>query len=75
MYKNKTTIQEYERSFVSATNGIADDGYIAAVQRTIVENSNCLVLFGGNSNFQHSMLINYADNYKSPCVLKVCYIT
>ena len=74
VYKNRTTIQEYERSFVSATNGIADDGYIAAVQRTIVENSNCLVLFGGNSNFQRSILINYADNHKSPCVVKVCYI-
>ena len=29
---------------MSATNGIADDGYIAAVQRTIVENSSYLVL-------------------------------
>ena len=74
VYKNKITIQEYERSFVTATNGITDDGYVAAVQRTIVENSNCLVLFGGNSNFQRSILINYADNHKSPCVVKVCYI-
>ena len=74
VYKNKMTIVEYERSFVTATNGIDDDGYIAAVQRTIVENSNCLVLFGGNSNFQRSILISYVDNHKSPCVVKVCYI-
>ena len=74
VYKNKTTVQEYERSFVTATNGIADDGYIAAVQRTIVENSKCLVMFGGNSNFQRSILFNYVDGHKSPCVVKVCYI-
>ena len=74
VYKNKTTIQEYERSFITATNGISDDGYIAAVQRTIVENSNCLVLFGGNSNFQRSILINYVANHKNPCIIKVCYI-
>ena len=74
VYKNKITIPEYERSFVTATNGISDNGYIAAIQRTIVENSNCLVLFGGNSNFQRSILINYVDNHKSPCVVKVCYI-
>ena len=59
---------------MTATNGITDDGYVAAVQRTIVEHSNCLVLFGGNSIFQRSILINYAINHKSPCVVKVCYI-
>ena len=74
VYKNKTTIQEYERSFITATNGIEDGGYIAAVQRTIVEHSACLVLFGGNSNFQRSILVNYVKNYKTPCVVKLCYI-
>ena len=74
VYKNKPTIQEYERSFVTATNGVTDDGYIAAVQRTIVENSKCLMMFGGNSNFQRSILINYVDNHTNPCVVKVCYI-
>ena len=73
VYRN-TTIEEYERSFITATGGIDDDGYVAAVQRTIVENSNCLVMFGGNSNFQRSILNNYVKNGKSPCVLKVCYI-
>ena len=74
VYKNRTTVEEYERSFLTATGGIDDDGYVAAVQRTIVENSNCLVMFGGNSNFQRSILNNYVKNHKSPCVIKVCYI-
>ena len=74
VYKNRTTVEEYERSFLTATGGIDDDGYVAAVQRTIVENSNCLVMFGGNSNFQRSILNNYVKNHKSPCVVKVCYI-
>ena len=74
VYKNRTTVEEYERSFLTATGGIDDDGYVAAVQRTIVENSNYLVMFGGNSNFQRSILNNYVKNHKSPCVVKVCYI-
>ena len=72
VYKNKITIQEYERSFLLATNGINDGGYIASVQRTIVEHSKCLILFGGNSNFQRSILINYVEIHKTPCVVKVC---
>ena len=43
VYNNSLTMEEWEQSFVQATNGITDNGYIAAMQRTILENSKCLV--------------------------------
>lgn len=75
VYNSKLSLQDYERSFLLITNGIKDRGYVAAVQRTIVEKSKCLILFGGNSNFQRSILINYIKNHMTPCVVEVCYIT
>ena len=74
LYGNMTTLQEYEKSFVAVTNGIEDAGYIAALQSTIVENSRCLILFGGNSNFQRNLLTNYLHIHSTKCVIKVCYI-
>ena len=76
LFGNLTTLQVYEKHFLSVTNGIEDAGYIAAMQSAIVENSRCLILFGGNSNFQRNLLTNYAQmhNHLTKCVIKVCYI-
>jgi len=74
VYNNSITMKKWEQSFIRATNGITDSGYIAAIQRTIVENSQCLVLFGGRSNFQRTLLLNYIEKHtKAPCIYEVCY--
>ena len=73
MYNNSLTMRKWEQSFIQASGGITDSGYIAAMQRTIVENGRCLVLFGGRSNFQRTLLSAYEEKHNSTCVYKVCY--
>ena len=74
LYNNSLTMQKWEQSFIEATDGITDSGYIAAIQRTIVENSQCLVLFGGKSNYQQALLLAYKEKqvFKT-CIYEVCY--
>ena len=75
IYNNSLTMQKWEQSFIQASNGITDSGYIAAMQRTIVENSQCLVLFGGRSNFQRSLLSAYKEKHiNASCIYEVCYV-
>ena len=74
IYNNSLTLQKWEQSFIQATNGITDSGYIAAMQRTIVENGRCLVLFGGRSNFQRTLLLTYKEKHSNEtCIYEVCY--
>ena len=74
IYNNSLTMWKWEQSFIQATNGITDTGYIAAMQRTIVENGQCLVLFGGRSNFQRTLLLTYKEkNANKTCIYEVCY--
>ena len=74
IYNNSLTMQKWEQSFIQATNGITDSGYIAAMQRTIVENGRCLVLFGGRSNFQRTLLLTYKEMHSNEtCIYEVCY--
>ena len=74
MYNNSLTMQKWEQSFIQASNGTTDSGYIAAMQRTIVENSQCLILFGGASNFQRTLLSAYKEKHiNARCIYEVCY--
>ena len=74
VYNNSLTMWKWEQSFIQATKGITDSGYIAAMQRTIVENGQCLVLFGGRSNFQRSLLLTYKEKHiNESCIYEVCY--
>ena len=74
VYNNSLTMEQWEQSFVQATNGITDNGYIAAMQRTILENSKCLVMFGGGSNFQRNLLLSYKERHTNEsCLYEVCY--
>ena len=74
VYNGSVTMQEWESSFIDSTNGVTYNGYIAAVQRTVLDNSKCLILFGGRSNFQRSILIEYKEKHGSnSCVYEVCY--
>ena len=73
-YKTSQTFEEWEESFSQATGGIKDNGYIAALQRTIASRAECLVLVGGG-NFQRLVLYEYLHNHPdrfNRCVHFVC---
>ena len=50
-------------------------GYIAAMQSTILKNSKCIIMFGGMSNFQGSILYGYKEKHPNcnACIYEVCY--
>jgi len=74
VYNGSVTMQEWESSFVDNPDGIADTGYIATLQKTILDNSKCLIMFGGRSNFQRSILVEYKEKHgNNSCVYDVCY--
>ena len=73
VYNNSLTMEQWEQSFIQTTNGIADNGYIAAMQRTILVNGKCLVMLGGASNFQRNLLLSYKENTNENCLYEVCY--
>ena len=70
VYGNKT-VDEYHNDFIRAANGIEDSGYIGAMQKTIAENAKCLVVMGGRSTFQRSMIQHHQST--SNCVKYLCY--
>jgi len=74
LYKDTLTMNKWEHTFVNITNGITDSGYIATLQSTILKNSGCLVMFGGDSNFQRFLLSDFQKNFPNPCFREVCYI-
>ena len=75
VYDNKWTFSEWEDSFLQATGGIADTGYVAAIQRGIASRAKCLVLFGGG-RFQFVALNEYLHNHpkKSDQCVRYVYV-
>lgn len=71
------TFNDWENSFVELTSNSQhwrSPAYIAALQRTIAVNSDCLVLFGGG-NFQEVALSAYLKNHQTKstqCVHIIC---
>ena len=74
VYGNKS-IDEYENELIRAANGIEDSGYIGSMQKTIAENAGHLIVVGGYSTFQKSMVINFRAKNQScqDCVRTICY--
>ena len=62
LYDNKWTFSEWEDTFLQASHGIADRGYIAAIQKGVASRAKCLVLFGGG-RFQFLALNEYLHNH------------
>ena len=74
VYGNKS-IDEYENEFLRVANGIEDSGYIGSMQKAIAENAKKLIVVGGKSSFQESMVQNFkAKNGNcQDCVIRVCH--
>ena len=73
VFNGTLTMEQWEQSFIDITNGITDSGYIAGLHSNILQNSGCLVMFGGDSNFQRNILYQYNQKHTDSCVQEVCY--
>ena len=64
----------WENTFIKATDGISDGGYIASVQKEIVSHASSVIATGGGS-FQSSMILQHSSqSAQKHDVLKVCSI-
>jgi len=73
VYDNKWTFSEWEDSFLQANGGIADTGYVAAIQRGVASRAKCLVLFGGG-RFQFVALNEYIHNHPDKSDQCISYV-
>ena len=74
LYNGKYTIKTWEDTFVEASGGIEERGYIAMLQRNIATEADCLILMGGGS-FQQVAAFQYIKNHPDPstrCLHTVC---
>ena len=71
VYGDKS-ITSYDDDFVRATDGVMDSGYIGSVQKAIATNARSLVVLGGRSSFQRSIIVNYKANNHST-IKYICY--
>jgi len=71
VYGNKS-IESYENDFIQVTNGVTDSGYVGAVQRTIAINARNLIVVGGHSKFQMTIVYNMKQRHRDS-VKYVCY--
>ena len=71
------SIEEWEGSFLEATDGRGERGYVAMLQREIAVHSDCLILMGGGS-FQEVAATHYLKAHPDPaqqCLHVVCAAT
>lgn len=71
---HQMSLEEWEGTFLEAAGGVTNEGYIAALQRTIASRADCLVLMGGGS-FQEQVLQEYFHVHKEKrefCIEMVC---
>ena len=75
LYNSTLKFEDWENTFVNATGGIVERGYVAMLQRNIASHSDCLILMGGGS-FQQVAAFQYITNIlkkqKNPCIHTVC---
>ena len=75
LYRDKWSMESWERSFVEATGGVTNSAYIAALQRVLASRSDCLILLGGG-NFQALAARDYEQYHSGEkCVHLVCTMT
>jgi len=74
VYNGSKTISQYEEEFIKAADGVADTGYIGGMQKTIALNAKCIVMMGGFSTYQTSIIAHYKSANKT-CIKYLCYET
>ena len=73
IYGGHRIFNQWRRSFVIATAGVEERGYIAAMQRALFSQASCVVLMGGG-NSQVLALTSYLERIspETKCVRFVC---
>ena len=75
LYNGKwKNIEQWEDSFVNASQGVVERGYIAMLQRNIATRADCLILMGGGT-FQQVAAYQYNKHHPDPsdrCLHTVC---
>jgi len=72
IYGNKT-IDSYYDDFIRVTNGNMDSGYIGALQKTIAMYAKQVVLVGGHSSFQNTIIQHFVKQHNIDAITKLCY--
>ena len=73
-YHNSWNQVVWENTFIKATNGISDSGYIASMQKEIASHATVLITAGGGS-FQNSMTLQHkSESAQSSDVLRACSV-
>ena len=74
LYSGKYTLDSWEDTFVEASGGITEMGYIATLQRDIATKADCLILMGGGYYQQVAayQYIKHHPNRSSRCLFTVC---
>ena len=73
-YNNLWNQTVWENTFIKATGGVSDSGYIASVQKEIVSHASAVIAAGGGS-FQSSMIHQHSSqSAQKHDVLQVCSI-
>ena len=74
LYNNRFTLKTWEDTFIEASDGITEMGYIAMLQRSIASAADCIILMGGGS-FQQVAAYQYIKSHPDPssqCLYQVC---
>ena len=74
VFNGSLQVNEREKHLMYATNGIADRGIIAQLEKVIATNADCIILLGPHSTFirlSGSMYISQHIN-SNKCVVSIC---
>ena len=74
LYNGKYTQGTWEETFIEASGGITDTGYISTLQRNIATGAECLILVGGGY-YQQVAAYQYIEKHPDPssrCLHTVC---
>ena len=73
LLNKKMSFERWEESFIKAADGVTNEAYIGALQRTVASRADCLVLMGGG-HFQSLALKDYVrlHSRKKWCVKFIC---
>ena len=72
-YNNTWNQTEWENTFVKATYGVSDKGYIASLQKEIVSHASIVIIAGAGS-FQNSMLLQYKSQTAQKRIIRLCLL-
>ena len=74
VYGNKS-IDDYHNELIRAADGKEDSGYIGSLEKTIAINAKRLIVVGGKSSFQRSMMAQFREKNQNCkyCVKFICY--